>query len=394
VIEAKITSIIDEELPYRSQIVKANNKKIVTPIKSIDPKHIDPSIQLSKSVTGLNEMYSGVTSKKISDHSLGIDKSLIYLLNSAQDQLRDPKSEMQICFIEFKEETFPNQKEIEFITDLAYVYSDITPIPMLSNFQQRVTIENITEDGKKQFLPSDSKFEKFLKYLGDSIATIQQLNNKPIMGYIPDFRYYFKELVKFYVDNGINTFYYDTHLSSPMTLQLPIRTLLRELNNQESLEHSFIHLLNAGYGRASKDSSIIPAKDILGFGLGIDGIGERHKRRVFTKELAEYMKKNPDNRSRLFDKKSYGYLKTSEKNEIEKFYPNDSGVDIANFLTGSKPHDHIQNSFNVEQLAIESMKLRDRLNQSQSMLGYVSKKSQVKEDDLKILKRAKIKLKK
>jgi len=48
----------------------------------------------------------------------------------------------------------------------------------------------------------------------------------------------------------------------------------------------------------------------------------------------------------------------------------------------------------VEQLAIESMKLRDRLNQSQSMMEYVSKKSQVKEDDLKILKRAKIKLKK
>lgn len=389
--EARIKSSPDNELQYRSQTVIANNKTLVTPVKSIDPKHIETSIKISKQVTGLNEMYSGFTSKKISDHINEKDKSAYYLLNSVEKSL-NPK-DMQLCFLEYKEEEFPSKKEIEFLTDLAYVHSDVTPIPMLSSFTDRIVITKIV-DGKKQHSPNDSVFRKFLKYLSDAVETIQQLNNKPIMGYIPDYRFYFDELVEFYVKRGINTFYYDAHLSNPITLQSSLRALLRELNNQETLEHSFVHMLNPGYGRASKDSAIIPAKDILGFGLGVDGIGERHMKRVFNKQLAEYMKKNPDNRARLFDKDSYGYLKTSDKSEIQKFYPNDSGIDIANFLTGKKPSDKLQNSFNVEQLALESSRLRDRLNSSKSVLDYITKKTNIKEDDLKILKRAKIKDKK
>jgi len=393
VTEAKIKSEPDPDLPYRKQTINANSKTLVTPVKSIDPKHIDPSVKLSKRVVGLNEMYAGLTSKKIADHILGKDKSVIYHLNSVQSSFRNPNSEMQLCFLEFKDESIPTQKEIEFMTDQAYVHSDITPIPKLFDFTERVTTTT-TKDGKKQQLPNESKFDKFLKYLKDCIETIQQLNNKPIMGYVPDFRFYFKELVEFYVKNGINTFYYDAHLSSPMTLQGSIRAFSRELNNNDALEKSYIHMLNPGYGRASKDSSIIPAKDVLGFGLGMDGLGERHMKRVFNKELAEYMKKNPDNRSRLFDKKSYGYIKTADKKIIEKFYPNDSGVDIANFLTGSKPSDKVQHAFNAEQLALETLKIQEMLSEPKSLLNYVQKKENVKEDDIKILIRAKIKLKK
>lgn len=391
--EAKIKSEPDPDLPYRKQTIRANNKTLITPIKSIDPKHIDPSIQMSKKVVGLNEMYGGLTSKKIADHLLGTDKSVFYQLNSAQRSFRNPGTEMQFCFLEFKDVSFPSQKEVEFITDQAYVHSDITPIPMLSDFTERVTTTSMV-DGKMQQLPNEAKFEKFLKYLKNCIDTIQQLNNKPIMGYVPDFRFYFKELIDFYVKNGINTFYYDTHLSSPMTLQGSIRALSRELNNSEALEKSYIHMLNPGYGRASKDSSIIPAKDVLGFGLGIDGLGERHMRRVFNKALAEYMKKNPDNRARLFDKKSYGYIKTADREIIEAYYPNDSGVDIANFLTGSKPSDKIQHAFNAEQLALETSKIKEILTETKPMLNYIAKKDNVKEDDIKILKRAKIKLSK
>ena len=391
--EAKIKSEFDPDLPYRKQTVKANNKTLVTPTKSFDPKHIATSVSLSKDVISLNEMYSGVTSLKIQNHLLGKDKSLTYLLNSSANNFRNPDEEMQLCFLEFKEEQFPTIKEIEFMTDQAYVYSDITPIPMLSNFKDRITTTTV-KDNKKRHSPNESKFNRFLKYLGDCIGTIEQLNNKPIMGYIPDFRFYFKELISFYVDKGINTFYYDTHLSSPMTLQAPIRALSRELNNEEALENSFIHVLNPGYGRASKDSSIIPAKDILGFGLGMDGLGERHMRRVFNKKLVEYMKKNLDNRSRLFLKNSYGYIKTADKKVIKEIFPNDSGVDIANFLTGKKPDNKIQQTFNVEQLSLETNRLREHLSENKPLLKYLEKKNDIKKDDIKILKRAKIKLKK
>ena len=245
----------------------------------------------------------------------------------------------------------------------------------------------------EELLDKDT-FESVQKFITEAIETIEQLNNKPIMGYIPDYRYYFEELVKLYTDKGINTFYFDAHLSNPITLQGSLRALMRELNKVGSLEKSFVHMLNPGYGRGIKDSSIIPAKDILGFGLGIDSLGERHMRRIFNRQVLENMRKNPDNRSRLFNKNSYGYLKTSDKDEIKNFYPNDSGIDIENFLTTTKPDAKIQNAFNVEQLSLEGIELRDKVKASETVLNYLNEKSDVREDDIKILKRAKIKDKK
>lgn len=391
--EAQIRSTSDEELQYRSQEVRANNKIVVTPIKSIDASKIHPTVSISKQVNCVNELYSGLSKEKIFNHLTGSDHNLIYQLNSTQKKFRNPAEELQFCFLEYKDESLPIQKEIEFMTDLAYVYSDITPLPMLSNFVQRIT--NVTvKSNKKTYEPNDSKFHKVEKYLKDSIETIGQLNNKPIMGFVPDFRYYFDKLIKIYADSGINTFYFNAHLSNPITLHASLRTFMRELNKQGILEKSFIHLINPGIGRGIKDSSFIPAKDILGFGFGIDSLGDNHMRRVFNRKVLENMKKNPDNRSRLFSKKSYGYIKTSEKNEIERFYPNDSGIDISKFLTSGKPDSKIQNTFNVEQLALESSNLRNYINQSRSILNYIDKKSNIRKDDLKILKRAKIRPKK
>ena len=254
------------------------------------------------------------------------------------------------------------------------------------------TVTTINE--KKKFTPNDSKFEKFITYLDNAIQIIEQRNNKPIMGYIPDYRYGFPELLDFYEKKGINTFYYDAHGSSPLTVQGTLRTLLRELNVQETLENCFVHMINPNYGRAAKDSSYIPAKDILGFGVGIDSLGEKHIPLRINKQIADAMKKNPDNRARLFDKNSYGYLKTSDPKLIDQFYPNDSGIGIDYFKTGTKPSSKIQNSFNMEQLALESIKLKDRISKSQNILKYIEKKKNIKEEDLKILKKFKIKDKK
>ena len=391
--QAVIKSTPDEDLQYRSQQIRANNKEITTPIKAIDQSKVDTDVTLSRNVSGLTEIYFGLRKNKILNHLQGKDHSLDYSLNAITKKIKNPDKEIKLSFFEYKDEDFPSIKEIGYMVDQAYVYSDITPIPMLSNFTDRVsTVTTINE--KKEFTPNDSKFEKFLTYLGNAIQIIEQRNNKPIMGYIPDYRYSFPELLDFYVKKGINTFYYDAHGSSPLTVQGTLRTLLRELNVQETLENCFIHMINPNYGRAAKDNSYIPAKDILGFGVGIDSLGEKHIPLRINKQVAEDMKKNPDNRARLFDKNSYGYLKTSDPKLIDQFYPNDSGIDIDYFKTGSKPSSKIQNSFNMEQLALESIKLKDRISKSQNILKYIEKKKNIKEEDLKILKKFKIKDKK
>lgn len=391
--EAKIKSVPDEELQYRSQTVRANNKEIVTPIKAVDINKLDSNISISSKVRGITEIYFGLDNNKILNHLQGKDHTLDYSLNAIDKKIKNPDYEIKLCFFEYKEQEIPTTKETGFMVDQAYVHSDITPIPMLQHFVDKVSNVTIVKE-KPKYSPNEKKFNRFLGYVKEAIEIIEQRNNKPIMGYLPDYPFGFPELIELYVNKGINTFYYDAHGSSPITVKGTLRTLLRELSANETLENSFVHMINPNYGRAAKDSSYIPAKDILGFGVGIDSLGEKHIQWKPTKELAEELKKNPDNRSRLFDKNTYGYLKTSDSMLIEKFYPNDSGIDIEQFKTGEKPPNKVQNSFNIEQLALESIKLKEKISKEQKILKYIESKKNVKEEDLKILKKFKIKEKK
>ena len=392
-VESRIKSIPDEELQYRSQEVKANNKTVITPIKSIDPSKMPMATIINEKVGYINELYARLSKERIYKHMTGSNDSLIYKLNQLKKKSTNSANSMQFCFLEFKDNDLPAQKEIEYMTDQAYVYSDITPIPILSKFVDRIT--DVVVDGtKKTYTPNEAKFERVKKYIIGAIDTITQLNSKPIMGYIPDYRYYFDELVKIYVDRGINTFYYDAHLSNPVTLQGSLRAFMRELNKQEMLEKSFVHMINPGYGRGIKDSSMIPAKDILGFGLGIDSLGERHMSPRYAPQVYENMAKNPDNKYRLFIKNSYGYLRTVEKEEIKTHYPNDSQINVLQFLKPGKSNSKIQNAFNVEQLALESAHLKNNIVRSEPILQYIDKKSNIGENDIKLLRRSKINQKK
>ena len=133
-VQAAIKSNPDEDLQYRSQRVRANNKEIVTPIKAIDQSKIDARVTLSRNVFGLTEIYFGLTKNKIVNHLQGKDHSLDYSLNAITKKIKNPDKEIKLSFFEYKEEDFPSIKEIGYMVDQAYVYSDITPIPMLSNF--------------------------------------------------------------------------------------------------------------------------------------------------------------------------------------------------------------------------------------------------------------------
>lgn len=386
--KVRIRSTIDEELQYRSQDVVVGNKAIVTPTKAIDPAKMDPTSNINTTIKCINELYALVSAKNVQECLISSTSSLNSRLNKKQKMLRNTAEEMTLCLLEFKEGRFPTQKEIEVMTDTAYVFSDITPLPMLSNIKQRIH-DAYKTDKVIKYEVNLGKFEKFKKYLTDSIETIEQLNSKPIMGYIPDVRYYFDDIVDLYAKKGVNMFYFDAHLSNPITLQAPLRALMRVLNNYEILEESFIHMINPAYGRGVRGNDMIPAKDVLGFGFGVDGLGERHQRPPYF-AARERTKYTPDQRSRLFDKKTYGYMITSEQASITNFYPNDSSVDVSKFLVPDKPDTKTQNSFNAEQLALESMHLRDIIAKSDPMLRYIETKSNVKKQDVKFLKRAKI----
>lgn len=386
---ARIRSTPAEDLQYRRQEVDVGSKAVVTPVKSIDPKKMSPLVKISEKAVYINEMYRGLSDASLTKCISEADRAPVYDLNRAQSMLKGTDERVQLCFLEMKTKTFPTKKEIEYATDLAYGYSDITPLPMLSDFVARVT--DVERDGKTTVrTPSFPKFERAKKYLEDSIDTIMQLNTKPIMGYVPDYRLFFDEIAEMYVDRDINTFYFDAHLSNPVTLHEALRAFRRELNMRGALEDSFIHVINPGAGRAPKDSPVAPARDILGFALGIDSLGERHMQMRMMPSIAEGLRQNPDNRHRLFGKDTYGYLRTSDSASIKSFYPADSAIDVSEFLNRSAPDRRIQNAFNSEQLALEGARLVARLGRYEAMLPYLEEKEGVREEDVKILKRAKV----
>lgn len=390
--EAKIRSVSDQDLQYRSQEVRLRDKTIRTPIKAIDYSKIARSASLDTRADHVCEIHHGITKERLFRHVNGMDNSLTYDISADAKKSKNQRNSMQLCFLKYIGDGFPDQNEIEYLTDQAYNTSDMTPIPPVSDFLIKTT--DIMNGGKQYGLQNDDKLKIAKKYISDAIDVINQLNNKPIMGYVPNYRPYLKPLVELYVEKGINTFYFDANGSNPITIQSTLRAFMRELNQHGILEKSFVHILNVTGGRGLKDGMIIPAKNILGFGLGIDSLGENHIPPRLPREVFIKMSQNPDNRAKIFVKNNYGYYKFKTKKMLREMYPDDSSVNVHEFLIPGKPDSKIVNAFNTEQLIFESSNIQKIIKNSEPVSEYLNTKKDIPPNDIKILKRAKIKDKK
>jgi hypothetical protein len=162
---------------------------------------------------------------------------------------------------------------------------------------------------------------------------------------------------------------------------------MRSLKEHDLLENSFIHSINANQGRFNKDANVVGAKDILSFGLGFDSMGERHKPLKGPKEFFEKLQNREENKLRLFNKEDYGYYKISP-NEIQDVYPKDSIIKMDSFANENLDVRNLQKSFNLEQIGLETLRLREIINE-QSALEYLSNKLLVKKEDYKKIARMK-----
>ena len=387
---ARIRSTPDQDLQYRCQTVRANGKTLVTPAKATDPAKTRPGELVNPKAEFVNEMHAVVSQASLDDALAG-GGALERLLRSKRGRFQDPGGRVNMCFLEVRTDGIPSQKEIEFATGQAHAHSDITPLPMLSGFALRVT-DAEGPQGRSARIPSGAKFARVVKYLRGSIMAAEQLGKKSVMGYVPDCRLYYEDLVKLYLDCGVNAFYFDAHLASPLALEASLRAFTGELDKNGMLEDSLVHMINPGRGMAEGDAAEIPARDVLGFGLGVDVLGERHMRRPPGPGMAEGARRDPGNRHGIFDKDSYGYLRAGDAVGVRACYPADSWVDMARIIAGGgRPDPRIQNAFNSVQLALEGARLRRRLARSEGVLEYVGGKRSVPEAYVKILKRAKVK---
>ena len=375
---------VDPNSLYRTQKIRfTSDKSILTPTKTIPLDKLNIASPLNNKAKQLNEIFKRFSAKQIkeADEDANKYKEIESFFNRQKSKIKPETT--TFCFLDFNEQRLPTNDEIEFLTDLAYCDSDITTIPTISHFS----------DSKN----SPIAYQEYKKYIQKAIESIEQLNHKPIMGVIPKLsRKNVPDLLEFYQSKGINTFALDLEGSNPISSQRGIFKVLKTLNKMKMLDSCYIHGHNVGI-RVNKVKDIIPAKDILGFGVGLNSIGEKRTEFKPNPAVLSLIKINPLNKFRLFNKKDYGYWKAISGEDLEKVYPSDSSVPISAFKTAIKnanQFNSIQKVFNFEQLALESHHVNEIITEdAEKTLDYIKKKKYIIPDDVKVLESGQEKIK-
>lgn len=274
-----------------------------------------------------------------------------------------------MCFLKFSTKRinpFPDKKEIEQLTDIAYCNSDITPIPIID-----VKLD-------------DSNFSKYTDYIQKCYNVIEELNTKPIMGMIPRTTpVQQRKLIDFYLEKQVTAFCFDYNGRTPD--QLMCRVVLRYLNSKKKLDKTLIYGINSKPGRMFKNSNVIPSKDFLAYGYGVDILGENHIGIKLPKQTMKNSKlpknKKQINKKRIFMKLNYWYYKTDTKDQVADVYPNDTRVKLDDIL-GEKQR-KLEKLFNMEQQSLEANKIKKRLeslDRNETILTYIEKKIHVKSE--------------
>ncbi len=361
---------------YKTQKIKfISDKSILTPTKTIPLDKLSVASPLNDKAKQLNEIFKRFSAKQIKEADEDSDKykEIESFFNKQKSKIKPETA--TFCFLDFSEPRLPKNDEIEFLTDLAYCNSDITTLPTISKFN----------DSKN----SPMSYEDYKKYLEKAIESVEQLNHKPIMGIIPKLaRKNVPNLLEFYQSKGINTFALDLEGSNPISSRMSIFKVLKTLNKMKILDSCYIHGHNVGI-RVNKVKDIIPAKDVLGFGVGLNSIGEKRTEFKPNPAFLSLIKTNPLNKFRLFNKEDYGYWKAISASDLEKVYPSDSSVPISAFKIAFKNANQfssIQKVFNFEQLALESHHVKEIIAEdANKTLNYIKKKKDIDPNDVKVL---------
>ena len=372
----------NDETLYRSKEITLEDKKIFTPIVSVDTRLITRSDQIATATKGLNEIYRRLETRNNPLRTIVFNRKRQDSFNSRIETERnrtDLSKEMIICILEYAGTQYPLGRELEFILDTAYYFSDIVPLP---------TFPKITET-----IDQKTKFDKYQIFLEEMTHFLKSNKHaKPIMGIIPRLAYGFvANLMEFYIDKGINAFLVDFEARNPTTFKQNLLPVFRTLAQHDMTDSSFIYAHNIDAGRFVKASDAVNAKDILSFGFGFDAMGRRHKNRKMPRKYWRQLNTLP-NKVRLFNKDDYGYYRILDSGRIREIYPSDSSVPINIFTRGFSGDVSLlrryEKLYNTEQLGLEAFRVR-QIVKDFVPTTYLAGKQHVKKKHIKLIKRFK-----
>lgn len=371
---------VADDLFLKKQTVNIEGKIFQTPIKTIDASKLHLDIQLVEEVKGLNEICKFFDDKRLREYVTGEKNE--YLINMELDRTtrKTNPEEAIICFVGYEGIKFPDENGINFLMNLAHVFSDATPLPLMPK---------LFKNDERDF---DVKLNDYKNFMKKCIESINRFNNKPILGVIPatiPFSYVV-DLVDFYYDNDIEAFIYDFEGKVSAGMRTKIREMMIAIKNRGSLEKTFLYPINVNNGKILKDAPVVRARDILTFGLGFDALGDQHIRRALPPDVAIKIReriKTSGPLIRLFNSKDYGYYKTSDLSILEDIYPEEeTSIPFNNFEVFNTKARHSQTLFNSERIGLESLKYQRLIEEEANRTSnYFRTKRYVREEDIRDL---------
>lgn len=367
--------IFDDDVYLKSGKLKLNHKTVKTPLKSFTLNDLRNDVNINEEVKFSNEIFKKFTKQSLQDHVSGVKDAGKLHLDINRNMRKASSDELNFCFTTLNHTVFPQTKEIDLLTNISYIYSDATPLPLIHNLFRP------NEDASKAY-------EEFTNFMGQCIESINRLNNKAILGVIPSSMppYYIQKLIEFYHDNNITSFAFDFENKTHARLVGHLREMMVSIVNLDILDESFTYSCNTQRGRASKMSDVIKARDILVYNFGFDIVGNNHMPLKIPFNDSEKFKNSFN--VRLFNNKDYGHHVYDNFNDLEDMYPYDETsipIDFLNPDGNLKRSKDCQKLFNNEMICLELSKYKRFLEDSEPALNYLESKNQIK-DELYILK--------
>lgn len=374
----KISTDSDPNSLFNKRKIRTREAKIETPIKAINLSKIT-EYPLPANIRGLNYIFKRIGETRnrgqfcIDDLKFDPKKenNFVYDLNGLIN--RSIENNINLLFIEYVG-NYPEGENLREIATKIHTYSTISTVPLIAGLKRHI------DDGKEK------EFDKYIKFLDRYYEEIILLNDKPLMGMIPILTpTYSARLTEYYLNKGINALCIDFGGRTPSTTSGNITQILKTVKEFDgNLDNLFITSINLDPGRGGKKADAISRKDILSFGFGIDSFCDKHVRIAYKPTTSVGGTKEQEaNKVRLFIKDDYGSWKVGASN-LKKIYPKDTNIPFDVLLADvakEKDNRRLQKAFNIEQLGLEALKLRN-LILDQEVKKYVEKKKHVKSEDI------------
>ncbi|MCK9591645.1 MAG: hypothetical protein M0Q91_06525 [Methanoregula sp.] len=374
---------ISDDTDLRTLEFSIGNKPVKTPTRALNTNTFFRETKIQANIACLNELY--FTLNETSLRNINEQQAASTAKNkAAQKSITQSGNKPTMCLLQFKNDgmapRFPTPDEIEILTNTAYAFSDITPIPSIPKVARALDSDNLDE---------------FLAYLDACYQAIMVRNKKPILGYVPaTVPLFTRKIINFYLDHGINAFYIDFDGVQISSKAMSLNALKVEIKKRGYEENNFLHFVNVSYGKSINDEEVLSARDLLGFGQGLDSLGGVHMGPKRNPGFYEWLKTQKDvkrNTNRLLNRQNYGYYRVDTLGaRLAAMIPRDAPVQQSDITSSSESRQtRAVKIVNQHQQCIESNVLMTMVNETpDKTLGYFGSKSNVLPGDLKLLSKS------